>query len=632
MEIELETLVQNFETYLESTATARIESERDRDYRDGKQWTQEEVNELARRKQAPVVENIIGQKVDLLVGIEINSRTDPLALPRNMADEKASEAITDGLRYIEEKEDLDEALTDCFEDYLVEGTEAVIIEAEEGRDGVEVKANRIPWNRCYADPHSVRRDYSDANWMGYALWLDLDVAQERFQGKADELEQLMSDDDIDETFQDRPLWVDRERKRVRVLYQCFIHKGQWHYAYFGKSVWLTEPKVSPYLDDYEEPICPMEMQSPFRDRDNNAYGYMRNFIDMQDEVNHRRSKALHLGSVRQTFGNKGAGVDAAKVKHEMAKPDGHIEMEHGRFGEDFGIIPTNDMAISQVQMLQDARATIDRIGQGASISDAQAAQLSGRAKLIDQNSNMMELGRLFDGHSHFKRRVYRQIWWRMRQFWNEQKWFRVVKDENSPKWVGINVPVTRVEQLVEQRTGLELDAIRKQYGQEIQQAAQQDPRLAEVVEVRNQVQQLGLDISITDAPDTLTIQQEQFEVISRLAQVYGPQNVPFEVVLQLSSIRNKEDVLDKLKGDPQQAAAMAQRQQQIDQMNMAQAQAELQELSAKIEKMQAETRRIQVDSHRLAAETEHTDAETTQKELENQLLIAAPTPVTSVAI
>ena len=70
---------------------ARALSERDRDYYDGKQWSDTELAVLRRRRQPPTVDNCIKPKVDGMVGIEQRGRVDPRAYPREPGDEDAAE-------------------------------------------------------------------------------------------------------------------------------------------------------------------------------------------------------------------------------------------------------------------------------------------------------------------------------------------------------------------------------------------------------------------------------------------------------------------------------------------------------------------------------------------------------------
>ena len=100
---------------------------------------------------------------------------------------------------------------------------------------------------------------------------------------------------------------------------------------------------------------------------------VRDMISLQDEVNKRRSKALHLMSVRQTYGNQQAISDVDKAKRQLSRADGHVEVNAGgKFGEDFGILPTGDMAASQMQLMQHATAELQASGPNAAMAGGSA--------------------------------------------------------------------------------------------------------------------------------------------------------------------------------------------------------------------------------------------------------------------
>ena len=84
--ITVEQLKKQFGEFEDTTSDARALSEKCRDYRDLKQWTPDQMAELARRKQAPLVIPKIPEKVDFLVGLELQQRTEPRArlAPRSM--------------------------------------------------------------------------------------------------------------------------------------------------------------------------------------------------------------------------------------------------------------------------------------------------------------------------------------------------------------------------------------------------------------------------------------------------------------------------------------------------------------------------------------------------------------------
>lgn len=614
-ELTVEALRTQFEDFESSTNDARARSEQARDYRDLKQWTPEQIEELNRRRQSPLVIPKIPAKVDFLVGLEKQQRADPRAFPRTQEHEQAADAVTDALRYVADNCDFNDVASEVFEQGLiVEGYAGAVIEPVMKRGQVEIEVNFIPFDRCYYDPYSRRRDFKDASYLGIVVWMDLTEAKRRYPRKAAEISDLQAQYSGNETFDDRPKWVDGKRKRIKVCQHYFIHEGVWHVAHFTDQLFLMDAKPSPLLDEHGEPECPIELVHGYITRENERYGLVQSMIGLQDEINHRRSKALHMLSTRQLWYEQGAVPNARQVVNELKKADGAVEFPAGTLENNRVQIETNtDLAAGQAQLLQEAKQEIDARGASNILQGMSDQDLSGRAIRSLQNNAQLEIGPLMDAHRHWKRRCYRQMWNRVKQFWDEERWVRVTDDEDNLKWVGLNQPVTIGQQLEQQAQ--EGDERAAQALQSMM--AINDPRLNEVYRVENPVAEIDVDIIIDEAPDTLTVQQEQFEVMAELAKIYGPQNVPFELMLELSSLRNKDAIIEKLKGDPAQAQMMAQVQQMQQQMQQMMAQLELAQKQADIQKTQAEVEET-------AADIEQTRIETDQKRLENATVRAFP--------
>lgn len=603
LEVTVDKFVKQFQDFVDATEEARAVSDRCRDYRDGKQWTQDEVNVLQSRGQAPIVINRIAPKINALLGMEITNRVDPRAYPRNPKDDEASLAVTQALRYVEERTRFDAIATKVFEEVNVEGYSGAIVEVDEDTN---VSIREIDYSRIYFDPHSRRKDFKDARFLGIVIWMDKEVASERWGDVIDE--SFVSSDVESDTFEDKPTWVDKKRSRIKVCEHYYLHKGVWHLCYFSGDRFLEEPIPSPYVDEQGRPICPIELQSLFVDRENNRYGMVKEWLDIQDEINHRRSKALHLLSVRQTASQRGAVADIEEMKYELSKPNGHVEV-NGEIGTSFQILSTADMAQAQFSLLQEAKNEIDLQGVNPALAGRETRDLSGRALQQLRQGGMAELAPSFDQHRDWKLRIYRQIWMRIKQFWTEEKWIRVTDDPDSLKFVGFNYPVTVGELLTERAQQGD------QQAQMMLQSLINDPRLNQVAEIRNNPAELDLDIIVEEVPDMASLQHEQFQFLVELAGTYGREAVPFEVLLEASSLPNKKVLLDKLRGGDEQ---IAQQQQMQQQMAMQMHQIQMAGEQAKVEKT--------------LAEAQKTGAEADQTEMENEILLAMPRPVTSVAI
>jgi hypothetical protein len=171
------------------------------------------------------------------------------------------------------------------------------------------------------------------------------------------------------------------------------------------------------------------------------------------------------------------------------------------------------------------------------------------------------------------------------QFWTAEKWIRVTDDERNIKFVGLNQPLTLGEQLLEE--------FKKQPNvtpEQIAQAEQQakmDPRMQQVVGVKNKVAELDVDIVLDEVPASATLQTEQFEQLSAMAQAGVP--IPPDVIIEASSLRNKEKILKKMRGEEEGALPpQVQQQMQAMQQGMEEAQGVIQQLQEQLAQAKAQ--------------------------------------------
>lgn len=556
-------LVQMFEEAEESTRDARKLSERDRDYYDGKQWTDDEARTLEKRKQPIVTYNRIQRKIDFLSGLEKQQRKDPKAFPRTPKDQDAADAATDAIRYVCDDTNWDDKRSAAWDDLLIEGTCAVMVGHKSAKGGNDPAIVHIPWDRFFADPKSSKADFSDARYMGIVTWYDYDDAKAK--GWPEEmLSSTLTRDRDTETYDDKPkekMWADARRKRVRVVEMYHKDRGTWTRCVFTAAGYLEPKKASPYLDEDGKPENPIKAMSLYVDRENNRYGAVRVLISPQDEINKRRSKALHLLTMRQFRISQSAAVDKEEVKRELASPDGGITAEK----DDFEVLPHDDMAAGNLNLLIEAKNEIDLLGANAALAGKNENDMSGRAILAQQQGGMVEVARMFDRLRSLSIEVYRSVWNRIRQLWPNERWIRVTDDESNLRFVGLNQQVT-IQMLAQEVAQGDPEAIQKAaqiVGPQLMQAYMQGDQQAQmvlgqfvqqngqqVIETRNAVNELDVDIVIDEGMDTPTVQAEQFETLIKMLPGLGPFGQSpqmMEMVVQASSLRDKAKLLDMLK-------------------------------------------------------------------------------------
>lgn len=597
-----------FRSWDDNGATERADAQLARDYYDGYQLTAEEEETLRQRGQPIVVSNRIAPKVNALIGFERSGRTDPKAYPRTPRHEDDAETATDALRFVAERNDFDTIRSNVAENLFIEGSGAAVVKVVEKESGYEIQSNRIPWDRFYRDPYSRERDFSDASFLGVVLWMDEDDALREWPG-SDDIISLCYDTDSDfngtGTYEDRPKWIwgERARKRVRVFQHRWLEGGIWYTGTFCYGGWLADPQQSPYLDEEGKPECDIIATSSYCDRQNRRYGEVKKMISPQDEINKRRSKALHRLTMRQVIAEKGAVKSVSQARKELARPDGYVEVNPNTRFDIQDAVQAN-LFQGELALLQESKNEIDSSGVNPALEgDVQAP--SGRAVQALQQAGLQEMTVPFEAIRMWSWRMYRAMWNRVRQFWTEEKWIRVTDDERSLRFVGLNRPVTAQEEVERYVEG----------GQRppdyVIAAFNQNPNT--IIRYENSVAELDVDILIEDGPDTVVIQGEQFNALVELKKA-DPTSIPTKLIIQASSLRNKDQILEEMENQipPQVQQQLQQLQQALQEAQSKLAQAEqkqaLDEGELQVKQYGAQTDRMEAETDRMTATADMTRA------------------------
>lgn len=601
----IETYKRWFQNAEETHQKARALAHRDRDwydnYDDG-QWDDKEKQILIRRGQPVVTMNRIKRKVNFLCGIEQKSRSDPKAYPRKPQNTDQAQVATDVLDYIENTVRFDNVASASFKSLCIEGIAAVDVCYEEGEGAAGIVAKEIDYDQFFYDPRSRRPDYSDARYLGYHNWYDLEDALAMFAGEEAKaaLNGSLSGETTDEGYDDKPRfrWGDAERQRVRIACMYWKDaKGGWNYVYFAGGG-IIEEGESKYLDDKGRTDCPIIAASAYVTRENERYGTVRDMISPQSEMNYRRSMALFLMKNRRVWSAAGVFNPDQNIKEEIARADAHI-IANGQFGTEWGFIESQSEVAQNFELLQDAKGEIDVQGPNAGLQGRGVEQQSGKAIQVQQNAGLAEENTLFDTHNDWKLRVYRAFWARAKQFWTEEMFIRI-SDEDAPGGARFT-PVNASPQ-----SAMAAQQTQPMQGQPPQMPmGQPDPMMAlmggapqggpmggmppqmpqmggqpdmmammggmgqmpgmEPPKV-NALAEMDVDIVIEAAPDMLTLQHEQFEQLADMAGKGVP--IPPDVLLEASQIRNKKKLIERLKADGDLQQKLAAAEEQMKQMKM----------------------------------------------------------------
>jgi hypothetical protein len=541
---------------------ARRLGHRDMDWYDNyndTQWDEREKEVLKRRGQPIVTMNRIKRKINFLCGVEQKSRSDPKAYARTPAQSDQARIATDVLDYIENTIRFDKLASEAFKQLAITGIQAIDVCYEENEGAFGIVGREIDYDQFFYDPRSRRSDFSDARYLGYHNWYDLDDALALFpnsEGAEAALKGSLTGETTDEGYDDKPRfrWGDEDRQRVRVA--CMYWRAPdrtWNYVYFSGGGVLEEG-VSKYLDDKGRPDCPIIANSAYVTRENERYGAVRDMIGPQSEMNYRRSMSLFLIKNRRVWAATGVFGPEQNVKEEVAKADA-VLIANGQYGQDWGFIESQSEIAQNFELLMDAKSEIDAQGPNAGLQGRGVESQSGRAIMAQQQAGLAEENMLFDAHNDWKLRVYRAFWARAKQFWTEPMFLRIADDQmqGGQRFTPVN----------------QLDPEQMQMMQMMQMGAMPGmmPGMGMPQIDMNNLAQMDVDIIIEAAPDMITLQHEQFTQLTEMAAAGVP--IPPDVLLEASQLRNKRELIERLQAEMSAQGQLAQAQQQLEEMGKA---------------------------------------------------------------
>jgi len=514
-------LKRQYQDYASAKADEAREMVQARHYYHADQWTKEEIATLRNRKQPVITSNRIGRKIDAIGGLVERIRQDPKAYARTPNHDEGAELATATLRFVLDSNNWKSKSARIAHAGAVDGIAGIEYDLVPGDEGDPSLEMHIAYgDGFFYDPRSVDEGFTDARYLGISKPVDVEQVKELVPDKADEIDELFVDTGTDMTTiasQDREKnWQQTNERKLQLVDHWYIKGGKWRWCLYIGDMMLMQG-VSPFIDEKGKTFPRYRMFSAAVDHDGDRYGFIRNLKSPQDEINHRRSKALHLLNTRRVVSEKGAVDDIEVARREWAKSDGWVETNPGLKMEPDNTA-LNDFK-GQLEMLQEAKNEIENFGPNPALIGQGLEDSSGRAIKLLQDAGMAELGPYLQAHRNWKIRVYRDIWNIIQRYWTKERWIRVTDDQNVAQFFQINK--------------MELD----EHGR---------PAIV------NAIGSLDVDIIIDEGPDAMNMQGDSMMVL----QALGPQFLQQfpEIALELSPLQNsvKKSMLDKIK---QQKAA-----------------------------------------------------------------------------
>lgn len=532
-------------------------------YKEGDQWSAEELAELAKRGQPDTVNNLVAVTINKLVGDLVDQKIRIGFRGRNSAlDTPTAELLSDIFLYIRQSNALDFEERDMGEDGFTCGFGVMDVNITfDDLNQPEIKVKNEDSLLVFPDPDSRRYDWNeDAKFIARAKWLNSDEAKEKWPKATPNIVDLVGNPSsagplsaaggqlgsIDSFRNDT--YVDAKKSMVRIIEVEYKKYSREQIVLFEDGRILTEEEATTEIlkeatknkvayekiDRITTKICcgsycagtllehkvtrnklfSLVPYFVYRRKTGEPYSLVTLALSLQDAINKRESKALHLLNSNQVLGERAALGDKEELAAQIAMPDGVVVFEDGALSNN-KVILRNNLELSQFQFQMHAAAQQDfyrTTGVNPNTYQQTGEIRSGaglKQKFQEANKPILPI---FDNFRRTRHILGRVLLERVQNYWTSEKTFLVTDNPQSERTVTIDASAAQ-----KIKTG-------------------------------------AYDVVIEELADTTNVQQEQYAMFTQ----YLPQILPFgpfwvKKLIQLSEMRDKDALikeLDQMSGPP----------------------------------------------------------------------------------
>lgn len=635
MDAQRRRLMALYEDELDRQSVNRIEQAIDEDFYDNIQWREEDARVLKERGQVPLVYNVISSSINWILGTEKRGRTDYKILPRRKDASKPAERKTQLMKYLSDVNRSPFHRSRAFEDMVKVGIGWIESGVQDEDDGEPIYCRYESWRNVLWDSACTEKDLSDCRYIFRTKWVDLDVAEAMFPDRVGILRAssagtrsygLDSDgDEVMDAQEDalggyasvRNAINGYRRDRVRLI-ECWFKKPtkvkRMYGGDFRGEIYNENDPAPAHQEQIKQgKSVPVERQdfmrmhvaifcntgmlwyseSPYRHnlfpltpmwcyrcgRDGMPYGVIRGMRDIQEDINKRASKSLHILNTNKVIMDEGAVDDLDEFAEEVSRPDGIIVKKPNK---ELVINAERELAPAHLELMSRSISMIQTL---SGVTDENMGRTtnatSGKAITARQEQGSMTTAGIFD-NLRFAVQVHGEKELSLiEQFFSEQKEFRITNMRGTPEYITIN-------------DGLP----------------------------ENDIVRTKADFIISDADWRATVRQAQTEELLALMQQLAPVApqvalMTLDLVVEMMDVPNAEEIVKRIRQitgmrDPDAEEMTPEEQQaEMQKQQAAQKQAELQErdIMATIAGKEAKAQRDMVAAQKDMASLDKIQAE-----------------------
>lgn len=614
-------------------ADNRAEMDLDEQYRDHHQWTEDQIQELEARGQKATQFNVILPVCQWLSGTEKRTRTDGRVLPRDESKEESetAEAKTKLLKYLSDVNKEPWEKSDAFYDSVSVGVGWLDIGVCSDETEEPLYSRHEGWRNVWYDALCKRRNVAKyGRYMFRARWVDVEYLIALWPDRMGELNNAAEEADIyHEDDEDgylgsgtssihQPQFSELQRKRVRIV-ECWHRfpcntqvmrgKGPLH----GKShrkgsevhKWSVDQDIVSLHDavrdkvflgiflsgddvnqcgtlleyaesPYDHDLFPLIPVWGHRDgKTGLPFGVVRGLRDIQQDMNKRWSKSLHILSTNRTLFESDAVDNENDFFDEIDRPDGKVRLKAGGLHK-VKIENNNSLASQHLDLMQMGKAYVNEVSGVTGENQGQETNAtSGKAIIARQSQGMTISTTLFDNLRYAMQLAGEIKLMLIEQFYDKPKKVRILGERDKTEWLQLN-------------------------GED----------------GKNMLTEHAADFILDEQDFHATMRQAMFqsllEMVGKLAPEVGLKML--DLILELSDLPNKEEMVKRVRQmtgvedpdaeeDPEALAAKQEQQQKEQQIKDRLTEAEIRGKEATAVEKEAKATLTQVKAEREQLET-----------------------------
>ncbi len=531
----------------------RTEAQTSFEYYDGTQWSDEDEAIIEARGQQASVLNVIRPTIDLIMSLQAERRLDLQVVGREQSDDLTARLLTELLKQVLDQSDYDYYETQTFRQGIIGGRGAIQIDIEEDESNQkQVYARWVPWEEIYIDPYHRKPDASDARYICRGVWMDRDEVKGQWPDKAELVDSTFNDDYQGQEYEAQKEAPDRGLKgsyynqrldRICVYEMWYKDEtGKLHQVIFSDAVFFRGTEKGANPTPFEEdgkttinmyPIIPFYS---FRNHLGRPKGLPEYLKDMQDMLNKENSKYLWTISSNRVIMEKDAAEDPDLLREELNRPDGTIILKSGGL-EKFKM---EDSLRESSFLLNHMQFLIAMIQRTSGVNDSMIG-LGGQ----NERSAMQQQGRINQGAAmqtsiienllFTKKQVARVILRFIGSYYTDKRIVRITGANGQNEYFPLN------EEVVNPETGTKQP-------------------LNKIDDI------LRYDVLLKPVPAFTTTRQNNMMIFGEVLKTQMlPPEIAGEIIVELSDLPNKQDILyrmQKMFEVQRQAAQAAQLAQQ----------------------------------------------------------------------